>query len=130
MPPERSDDMRTSPTAPRNTIEPTTLIWTGSALRWIEYTQIGNVLAVPDTKLVTTKSSMDRLNASSAAAMIPGRISGNVTFQNVVSSSAPRSIAASSSRRSNPDSRALTVTTTNEMQNMMWEMTIVWTPVG
>ena len=85
---------------------------------------------MPDTKLVTTKSSIDRLNASSAAAMMPGRMSGKVTFQNVVSSSAPRSIAASSSRRSKPDSRALMVTTTNEMQNMMWAMTIVWNPVG
>ena len=44
---------------------------------------IGNVWALPDVKLVTTKSSIERLNASSAAAMIPGRISGKVTFQKV-----------------------------------------------
>src|SRR6478609_284206 len=130
MPPERNDEISTSPTAPRNTIEPTTLIWTGSALRWIEYTQIGNVLVVPETKLVTTKSSIERLNESSAAAMIPGRINGKVTFQNVVSSFAPRSIAASSSRRSKPARRAFTVTTTKLMQNITWAMTIVWKPVG
>ena len=42
------------------------------------------------------KSSIDRLNASSAAARMPGKISGKVTFQKVVHSFAPRSIAASS----------------------------------
>ena len=45
---------------------------------------IGNVTVWPDVKLVMTKSSIDRLKASSAAAMIPGRISGKVTFQKVV----------------------------------------------
>src|SRR3954469_15613007 len=130
MPPDRTELNSTSPTAPRNTIEPTTLIWTGSALRWLEYTQIGKVFVVPDTKLVTTKSSIERLNDSRAAAMTPGRISGNVTFQNVVSSLAPRSIAASSSRRSKPARRALTVTTTKLMQNITWAMTMVVNPVG
>ena len=77
-----------------------------------------------------TKSSIERLNASSAAATMPGRISGKVTFQNVVSSFAPRSIAASSRRRSKPGRRALTVTTTKLMLNMMWAMRIVWKPVG
>ncbi len=74
--------------------------------------QIGNVFVVPDTKLVMTKSSIDSENASRAAARTPGKMSGNVTFQNVTSSFAPRSIAASSRRRSKPARRAFTVTTT------------------
>ena len=41
---------------------------------------IGNVTVAPDVKLVMTKSSIDRLNASRAAARIPGRINGKVTF--------------------------------------------------
>ena len=101
------------PTAPRNTIEPITLIWTGSAFFWMEYTQIGNVFVVaPDTRFVMMKSSIDRENASSAAARTPGRMSGKVTRQNVDHSFAPRSIAASSRRRSKPARRAFTVTTT------------------
>ena len=43
---------------------------------------------------------------------------------------APRSIAASSRRRSKPASRALTVTTTKLMLNMMWAIRIVWIPSG
>ena len=86
---------------------------------------IGNVTVPPDVKLVMTKSSIDRLNASRAAAMIPGRISGKVTLRNVVSSFAPRSIAASSRWVGKPDSRARTVTTTKLMLNMMWAMRIV-----
>ena len=61
---------------------------------------------------------------------MPGRISGNVTFQNVVSSSAPRSIAASSRLRLKPVRRALTVTTTKLMQNMTCAIRIVPKPVG
>ena len=57
--------------------------------------------------------------------MMPGKMSGNVTFQKVVHSLAPRSIAASSRWRGNPCSRAFTVTTTKLMQNMMCAMTIV-----
>ena len=34
--PSGSELSPTSPTAPRKMIEPMTLIWTGSALRWIE----------------------------------------------------------------------------------------------
>ena len=85
---------------------------------------------MPDTKFVMTKSSIDRLNARSAAARMPGRMSGKVIFQNVTSSLAPRSIAASSRLRSKPDSRALTVTTTKLMLNRMWAMRIVVKPVG
>ena len=57
-------------------------------------------------------------------------MSGNVTFQNVVHSLAPRSIAASSRWRGKPCIRARTVTTTKLMLNMMWAMRIVWMPSG
>ena len=73
---------------------------------------IGNVCVLPAVKFVMTKSSIERLNARSAAATMPGRMSGKVTFQKVVHSVAPRSIAASSRWRGKPVSRARTVTTT------------------
>ena len=57
-----------------------------------------------------------------------GAISGSVTLVNVVSSFAPRSIAASSRWRSNPIRRALTVTTAKLMQNMMCAIRIVQKP--
>ena len=76
------------------------------------YTHRGNVWTVPALKFVITKSSMERANASSAPARMPGKMIGKVTFQNVVHGPAPRSWAASSSDRSNPASRARTVTVT------------------
>ena len=81
-------------------------------------------------KLVTMKSSIDSENASSAAAMMPGKISGKVTFQKVTHSFAPRSIAASSRWRGKPATRARTVTTTKLMQNRMCAIRIVWVPSG
>ena len=50
---------------------------------------------------------------------MPGKTSGNVIRQKVCHSLAYRSIAACSRRESSPASRAFTVTTTNERQNMM-----------
>ena len=73
---------------------------------------------------------MDRLKASSAAAMTPGRMSGKVTFQKVVQSSANRSRAASSRWLGKPSSRARTVTTTKLMLNITWAMRIVGMPSG
>ena len=61
---------------------------------------------------------------------MPGRMSGKVTFQKVVHSLAPRSMAASSRWRGNPCIRARRVTTTKLMLNMMWAMRMVWTPSG
>ena len=61
--------------------------------------------------------------------MTPGRMSGNVTLRKVVSSLAPRSIAASSRWVGKPASRARTVTTTKLMLNMMWAIRIV-TPLS
>ena len=43
----------------------------------------GNVLTDPALNSVMMKSSIDRANASRAAARMPGSSSGNVTFQNV-----------------------------------------------
>ena len=57
--------------------------------------------------------------------MTPGRMSGKVTFQNVVHSLAPRSMAASSRWRGKLASRAFTVTTTKLMLNMMWAIRTV-----
>ena len=59
---------------------------------------------------------------------MPGNISGKVTFRKVVHSSAPRSMAASSSDRLKPVMRARIVTTTKLMQNAMWAMMIVLIP--
>jgi len=67
---------------------------------------------LPLTKLEVTKSSMDRANAISAPARMPGMISGSVIFRNVVQEFAPRSAAASSSDLSKPVSRARTVIAT------------------
>ena len=88
--------------------------------------------SAPAVNSVITKSSIDSAKASSAAARMPGKISGRVTLRKVVNSSAPRSIAASSRERSKPAIRARTVTTTKVMLNMTWAMMIVvrsrWTP--
>ena len=64
-------------------------------------------MVVPETKLVITKSSIERQKASSAAAMMPGKMSGKVTRQKVVHSLAPRSMAASSRCRSKPEEARL-----------------------
>src|SRR5688500_7477877 len=59
---------------------------------------------------------------------MPGKIRGNVTVQNVVTGVAPRSLAASSRDGSKPDVRAFTVTTTYEIENSTWAMTMVRKP--
>ena len=67
-----------------------------------------------------TKSSIESAKASSAAPTSPGVSSGRVTVRNVVSGVAPRSRAASSSRRSKPISRERTTMTTKEIENITW----------
>jgi hypothetical protein len=91
---------------------PITLICGGVATRAAPQTKSGNVIVAPALKYVITKSSIESAKASSPAARMPGMIRGSVTFRNVTHSLAPRSIAASSRCRSNPTSRARTVTTT------------------
>ena len=49
----------------------------------------------PVVKKLMTKSSMDRVNASSKPVMIPGMISGRITFLNAYHGVAPKSKAAS-----------------------------------
>ena len=58
------------------------------------------------------KSSSERAKASSAAATMPGAMSGRVTLANTRNGVAPRSIAASSSVQSKPRMRARTVSAT------------------
>ncbi len=98
-------------------------------LRTMEYTASGSVVdPTPETKKVVTKSSNDSVNASSAPASTPGISSGSVTRRKVDNSSAPRLIAASSSARSVPCSRASTTTVTNGMLNAVWATTMVAMP--
>ena len=58
-------------------------------------------------------SSNDRLNENRAVAMIPGLIIGNTTRKKICRGFAPRSIAASSSARSNPCKRGKSVRKAN-----------------
>ena len=70
------------------------------------------------------KSSNERLNARSAAPAMPGATKGKVTRRKVSNSLAYRSIAACSKRGSKDAMRALTVTTTNEIQNITCAITV------
>ena len=74
------------------------------------------------------KSSIDRANDSNAAARMPGRISGKVTFQNVRTGDAPRSWAACSSVQSKPRTLARTVRATKLTWNITWAMITVVKP--
>ena len=106
----------------------TTFTCGGTETRAMPQTKIGNVCVAPALKYVITKSSMESANPSSAAASIAGAISGSVTLRKVVTSFAPRSIAASSRWRSNPIRRAFTVTTTKLTMNITCAMKIVTNP--
>src|SRR5919106_6448599 len=116
------------PTATTKMIVPSTFTCGGAPTRAAPQTNIGNVTVEPALKFVMMKSSMERANASSAPARIPGAIRGSVTRANVVQGVAPRSIAASSRCRSKPTSRARTVTTTKLMLNMTCAKRIVQKP--
>ena len=73
---------------------------------------------MPELKLVIIKSSKDSEKESKAAAAIPGATNGRVTLLKVCHSFAYRSMAACSRRGSRDAIRALTVTTTKEIQNI------------
>ena len=61
---------------------------------------IGKVFdPAPDVKLAITKSSSDRVNASSHPESIAGEIMGRVISTNTLKGRPPRSMAASSSER-------------------------------
>ena len=90
---------------------------------------IGNVLEPgPATNCVMTRSSQDRVNASSHPEAIAGRMSGKVMRKNTRSGRAPRSMAASSSASSNPLRRDCTTTVTYAMQKVMWASVMVTAP--
>src|SRR5262249_44471725 len=117
-----------APTATTKIAVPMTLTCGGAPTRAAPQTKSGNVVSEPALKYVTTKSSIEIAKHRSSAAKMAGAISGNVTFRNVTHSFAPRSIAASSRWRSNPISRALTVTTAKLMQNITCAIRIVEKP--
>ena len=72
--------------AKKNIAEPITLACAGIPRAAETYTNLGNVIRVPELKLVIMKSSKDRLKASKAAPAIPGATNGKVTLRNVSSS--------------------------------------------
>jgi hypothetical protein len=107
-----------------------TKTWGGIPTFVAPKTQVGNIVAVPETNWVITKSSIERANAKSHPARMPGKISGSVTLRNVTTWFAPRSIAASSNERSRFAARARTVTATNGMLNITCERNRVPSPRG
>ena len=117
-----------SVSAMRKIAVPITFTCGGAPTRAAPQTKSGNVTWLPALKYVTTKSSIEIAKQSTSEARMAGAISGSVTLVNVVSSFAPRSIAASSRWRSNPIRRAFTVTTAKLMQNMMCAIRIVQKP--
>ena len=108
--------------------DPITLAWAGTPRADETQTNLGKVLTVPELKLVMMKSSKESENARRAAAAIPGATKGRVTRRKVCHSVAYKSRAASSSLGSKDAILALTVTTTNEIQNITWAITVVQKP--
>ncbi len=93
--------------------------------RSIEYTLTGNVMVSgPEVKNVITKSSSDKVKASSPPAISAGLICGNSTSRKACQSLAPRSRAASSCSLLKLVSRAPTTSATNGKQNETWAMMI------
>ncbi len=81
--------------------------------RTFENTTMGRVLLPgPDVKLEITRSSHDKVKASSHPDKIAGKMMGSVMTKNTLSGRAPRSIAASSSAVSNVARREFTITVT------------------
>ncbi len=117
-----------TPTAMKKMAEPITFTCGGTPRAAWPQTYTGNVISLPELKYVITKSSTEIANASRPPARIAGARSGSVILRNVTHSFAPRSAAASSRCRSKSTSRARTVTTTNEMQNITCAMKIVQNP--
>ncbi len=107
---------------------PTTLICIGIVLRETPQTYIGNVVVLPAFRLVMMKSSNDSEKLSIAAAAIPGSTSGKVTRQKVWFGSHRDPPLPVRGVSLSPASRDLTVTTTNDRQNMMWAIRIVQKP--
>ena len=70
-------------------------------------------------------SSNDNAKASIAPESTAGKIIGNVIVLNTVSFDAPKSIAASSIDKSNPASLDLTFISTNGVQNVVDQKSVV-----
>ena len=107
----------------------TTFTCGGTATRAMPQTKTGNVCVAARIE-VRDDEVVDREREARAARRraSPARCSGSVTLRNVVSSFAPRSIAASSRCRSNPIRRAFTVTTMKLTMNITCAMKIVQKP--
>src|ERR1700733_15345728 len=97
--------------------------------RTLEKTTIGKVLLPgPEVKLEMTRSSHDRVKASSHPDKMAGKIMGNVITKNTFTGRAPRSMAASSRAMSKLARRELTMTVTYAMEKVMCAMVIVVMP--
>ena len=97
--------------------------------RTLENTAIGKVVADgPVTKLATTKSSSDSVNARSQPDTRAGLITGRVIRVSTVQGRAPRSSAASSRARSKPANWARTSTDTKQAPNVACATVIVSIP--
>src|SRR6516164_2987188 len=97
--------------------------------RTLEKTAIGSVVADgPVTKLATTKSSSERVKASSHPEISAGLIPGRVIRTSTVQGRAPRSSAASSRARSKPANWARTKTETKQAPNVACATVIVGIP--
>ena len=94
------------------------------------YTNLGNVVYEPDVKLVTMKSSKLRLNASSAAAAMPGMQQRERDAPERLPRRRVQVGGGLLERGSRLATRALTVTTTKLMQNSTCAATTVPKPSG
>jgi hypothetical protein len=94
---------------------------------------IGSVVEdwpAPAVKYAMMNSSIDKVKASKAEAIIDGNNRGKVTRQNVVQGFAPRSRDASISDQSKPARRARTTAQTNAMLKTTWANMIECRPKG
>src|SRR6185312_14975735 len=121
----------TTPLATMDTIRVASAFTSGlTPSRTLEKMTIGSVLEPgPATNCEITRSSHERVKASSHPASTAGRMSGSVMRQNTFAGRAPRSCAASSSDSSNPARRDCITTVTYAMQKEMWASVIVSAPM-
>src|SRR6185312_2312477 len=121
----------TTPLATTDTMRVASAFTSGlTPSRTLEKITMGSVLDPgPATNCEMTRSSHERVKASSHPASTAGRMSGSVMRQNTFAGRAPRSCAASSSDSSNPARRDCITTVTYAMQNEMCASVIVSAPI-